>query len=66
MNFYINQSIIINQIKIQGITNSSVFQIGSVGMIKALAQGRNTGNFTQPVPEIKEEGQQIIQRDKKT
>ncbi|MCR1808556.1 spore germination protein GerPB, partial [Stenotrophomonas geniculata] len=29
MNFYVNQSIIINSIKIDSITTSSVFQIGT-------------------------------------
>ncbi|GGE72584.1 spore germination protein GerPB [Priestia taiwanensis] len=59
MNFYINQSIIINHLKVGGITNSSVFQIGSVGMIKALAEGRNTGNFTQAAPPLQAKGQSI-------
>ncbi|MBU8877414.1 spore germination protein GerPB [Bacillus sp. FJAT-29790] len=51
MNFYIQQSININFIKIGGITNSSVLQIGSAGIIKPAAHLYNTGGFTAPAPE---------------
>lgn len=51
MNFYIQQSIHINFIKIGGITNSSVMQIGSAGIIKPAAYLYNTGGFTEPAPE---------------
>ncbi|MBT2694349.1 spore germination protein GerPB [Bacillus sp. ISL-55] len=51
MNFYIQQSININQLKIDGITNSSVLQIGSAGMIKPVSYLYNTGGFTAPAPE---------------
>ncbi|MEH7304748.1 spore germination protein GerPB [Neobacillus drentensis] len=51
MNFYIQQSIQINFIKIGGITNSSVLQIGSAGIIKPTAHLYNTGGFTQPAPQ---------------
>ncbi|MCL6570430.1 MAG: spore germination protein GerPB [Bacillus sp. (in: Bacteria)] len=50
MNFYIQQSIQINSIKINGITNSSVLQIGSAGIIKPQTNLYNTGGFTQPAP----------------
>lgn len=50
MNFYIQQSIQINFIKIGGISNSSVLQIGSAGIIKPAAYLYNTGGFTQPAP----------------
>ena len=50
MNFYIQQSIQINFIKIGGITNSSVLQIGSAGIIKPAAYLYNTGGFTAPAP----------------
>ncbi|MDQ0198138.1 spore germination protein GerPB [Neobacillus ginsengisoli] len=53
MNFYIQQSIQINFIKIGGITNSSVLQIGSAGIIKPAAYLYNTGGFTQPAPSAK-------------
>ncbi|NRD78389.1 spore gernimation protein [Bacillus sp. BRMEA1] len=50
MNFYIQQSIHINFIKIGGITNSSVLQIGSAGIIKPAAYLYNTGGYTKPAP----------------
>lgn len=50
MNFYIQQSIQINFIKIGGITNSSVLQIGSAGIIKPQANLYNTGGFMGPAP----------------
>ena len=50
MNFYIQQSIQINFIKISSITNSSVLQIGSAGIIKPAAHLYNTGGFTKPGP----------------
>jgi spore germination protein PB len=51
MNFYIQQSIHINMLKIDGITNSSVLQIGSAGMIKPVSYLYNTGGFTGPAPQ---------------
>ncbi|WP_077211144.1 spore germination protein GerPB [Bacillus dakarensis] len=56
MNFYIQQSIQINMIKIEGISNSSVFQIGSAGLIKPVSHLYNTGGFTQPAPEAEKPG----------
>lgn len=50
MNFYIQQSIQIHFIKIGSISNSSVLQIGSAGIIKPAAHLYNTGGFTQPAP----------------
>jgi spore germination protein PB len=50
MNFYIQQSIHIHFIKVGGITNSSVLQIGSSGIIKPASYLYNTGGFTQPAP----------------
>jgi len=50
MNLTVHQNIIINCIKITGITNSSVFQIGSAGIIKASSKLHNTGGFTEPAP----------------
>ncbi|BDG48484.1 MULTISPECIES: spore germination protein GerPB [Parageobacillus] len=51
MNFYINQSICIYQLKIGSVTNSSVLQIGSAGSIQALSTLANSGGFTKPAPE---------------
>ncbi len=52
MNFYIQQSIHINMIKIGGVSNSSVLQIGSAGIIKPASYLYNTGGFTEPAPEV--------------
>jgi spore germination protein PB len=59
MNFYIQQSIQINFIKIGGITNSSVLQIGSAGIIKPAAYLYNTGGFTGPAPAALKPGEKI-------
>ena len=54
MNYYINQTINIHTLRVDGVTNSSVLQIGSSGVIKALANLYNTGDFVEPAPEIDE------------
>ncbi|WP_144656330.1 spore germination protein GerPB [Bacillus tropicus] len=59
MNFYVNQSIIINSIKIDSITTSSVFQIGTAGSIKALSKFSNTGGFIEPLRPLQAKGQII-------
>ena len=59
MNFYINQSIQINYIKIGGITNSSVLQIGSAGIIRPSSHLYNTGGFTGPAPQPQKPGSEI-------
>lgn len=46
----VHQSIQIHTIRINGISNASVFQIGSAGIIKPLSQLMNTGGFTEPAP----------------
>ena len=50
MNLYVQQSISIQFLKIGGITNSSVLQIGSAGIIKAASRLYNTGGYTEPAP----------------
>lgn len=50
MNFYINQTITITTLRIDGITNSSVLQIGSAGIIRALSNLYNTGGFVEAAP----------------
>lgn len=52
MNFYINQSINIHSIKISSISNSSILQIGSAGIIKSLSTLANTGKYIEEAPEI--------------
>ncbi|RXI98205.1 spore gernimation protein [Anaerobacillus alkaliphilus] len=50
MNFYINQTIQINNFRVDSVSNSSVLQIGSAGMIRSLSNLYNTGGFTEPGP----------------
>lgn len=48
----VQQSINIRMIKIEGITNSSVFQIGTSGMITPASHLYNTGGFKEPAPTV--------------
>ncbi|WP_239613799.1 spore germination protein GerPB [Cohnella mopanensis] len=57
MNWNINQTITIGQLRVDGVTNSSVLQIGSAGSIQALSQLYNTGGFTGPAPSLNELGE---------
>ncbi|TCP31596.1 spore germination protein PB [Scopulibacillus darangshiensis] len=59
MNFFINQEINIHQLKINGLSNSSVLQVGSAGMIKPISNLYNTGGFTGPAPQIPKPGAHI-------
>jgi len=52
MNLTVNQSILIQNLKIGSIINSSVLQIGAAGLIKPLSKAYNTGQFTGPAPEL--------------
>jgi len=52
MNLIVHQSIVIHQLKVDAVSNSSVLQIGSAGVIKGLSNLYNTGGFTEPAPEI--------------
>jgi spore germination protein PB len=56
MNYYIQQSIVINNLKIGSIANSSVFQIGTSGIIKPSSHLYNTGGFVEPAPEAEKPG----------
>lgn len=56
MNWNIHQTITIGQLRIDGVTNSAVLQIGSAGSIQSLSQLYNTGGFTEPAPELTELG----------
>jgi len=51
MNFFVTQHIVIHQLRIDSLTNSSVCQIGSAGMIKPSSQMYNTGCFTERAPQ---------------
>lgn len=50
MNFFVHQNIVIHTLRIEGISNSSVCQIGSAGIIKPLSQLFNTGGFREAAP----------------
>jgi spore germination protein PB len=52
MNLTVNQSIVIHHFRVGSVTNSSILQIGSAGIIKPLSQLFNTGGFTAPAPEF--------------
>jgi spore germination protein PB len=52
MNLFVSQSIVIQQLKVEGIQNSSVLQIGSSGIIQPVSQLSNTGGFTGPAPQL--------------
>lgn len=55
MIFNIHQTIQINMIKIESISNSSVFQIGSAGVIKPYSTLANSGEFTEPAPQLEQD-----------
>lgn len=50
MNLFIQQNIVIHTLKLNSVSNSSIFQIGSAGIIKPLSQFYNTGGFTKAAP----------------
>jgi len=52
MNFYVQQSITIQYLKVNAVTNSSVLQIGSSGIIKPTTHLYNTGGHTGPAPQL--------------
>lgn len=60
MNFYIQQNISINLLRIDSITNSSVLQIGSAGVIRPTSHLYNTGGFTGPAPETSHPGGTLV------
>lgn len=61
INFYINQSIFIQSFKVGGVSNSSVLQIGSVGMIKSQSRLMNSGGFLAPAPKF-QSGNTVIEK----
>lgn len=52
MNVYVQQTISIQYLRINSLTNSSVLQIGSSGIIKPATHLYNTGGFTGAAPQI--------------
>jgi len=51
MSWTIHQNIVIHQLRVDSVTNSSVIQIGTSGQISSLSNLYNTGGFTGPAPE---------------
>ncbi|MBY8912551.1 spore germination protein GerPB [Bacillus sp. YC2] len=52
MNFYVNQTIQINYMRVESVSNSSILQIGSAGSIKSLSNLYNTGRYAEPAPAV--------------
>lgn len=52
MNLIVHQSIVIHQLRVDSVSNSSVLQIGSAGAIKGLSNLYNTGGFSGPAPAV--------------
>lgn len=50
MKLVVHQSIVIQQLKVESVSNASVLQIGSAGAIRSLSNMYNTGGFTGPAP----------------
>jgi spore germination protein PB len=51
MNLIIHQTIVIHQLRVDAVSNSSMLQIGAAGTVKSITQLFNTGGFTGPAPE---------------
>ncbi|GAA0438095.1 hypothetical protein GCM10008983_13760 [Lentibacillus halophilus] len=62
MHFTIHQSIAIHFIKIEAISNSSVFQIGSTGSVQAQSDIHNTGGYIEPAEPAEPIGEPAIIR----
>lgn len=59
MTLIVHQSIHIHMIRIDGMSNASVFQVGCAGIIRPQARLMNTGGFTGPAPPIDGTGGQM-------
>ncbi|QKY68542.1 spore germination protein GerPE [Lentibacillus sp. CBA3610] len=62
MNLIVHQSIAIHSIRVEAISNSSVFQIGSTGSIQAQSDIHNTGGFTEPAEPAEPVGEHTVIR----
>jgi spore germination protein PB len=60
MNLIVHQSIVIHQLRVDSVANSSVLQIGSAGMIKGLSNLYNTGGFTGAAPAASAAGAETL------
>jgi spore germination protein PB len=52
MNLVVHQQIVIHNLRVNTVTNSSVLQIGAAGVIKSLSNLYNTGGFAVPAPSL--------------
>lgn len=59
MSLTIHQSISINFLKVQTITNSSFLQIGSSGSIQALSNFNHSGQFSKPSKPVPQNSNEI-------
>lgn len=50
MNLTVYQTFNIQSLRIGSLSNSSVMQIGTAGIVKPLSNNYNTGRFTAPAP----------------
>ncbi|PZE22370.1 spore germination protein GerPB [Paenibacillus xerothermodurans] len=57
MDLVVHQNIVIHQFRVNNVTNSSVVQIGSAGLIKPLSNLYNTGCFEEAAGQLGESGQ---------
>lgn len=56
----VQQTITIYHLRVDGIANSSVLQIGTAGLIKPFSNLYNTGGFTGPAPKAGEPNIPIV------
>jgi len=49
---HVTQTINIQVLRINGISNSSILQIGTAGIMKPLSNLYNTGDYTAPAPQF--------------
>ncbi|UQZ87426.1 putative spore germination protein GerPB [Paenibacillus konkukensis] len=54
MNLVVNQHIVIHQLRVDSVSNSSILQIGSAGMIKPLSNNYNTSASKEAQSEAEE------------
>ncbi len=55
MDFTVHQSIVIHSLRVDAVSNSSVLQIGSAGIIKSLSNVYNAGGFPDEAAEAEQE-----------
>jgi len=48
---HVHQTFHIHSLRVDSLANSSVLQIGTAGVVKALSNNYNTGGYTGPAPQ---------------